>query len=258
MAAGPPGARWRRENPASDTRPSTTTAWITRRAKYCLTAGSKPARPTPRPARRNLRSGLPPPLVHVPAIRQGVAVGRVVDDSLLYALDAHVAEDGQVREVGADHLLELEIDGAALGAVDLPHAVLEELVDRGVLVLAHVSPRARLGRDVLAVDSVQAVGIVAHRGLDPDQQRLELGLHVVLTPDHRRRHVGDLHVHPDGPPVLLDERLRLLAELVARGGGVGEGQAHAALRPHAVTTRLPPGFLQDLLGLVGVVLVLGQ
>src|SRR5580765_4169529 len=114
MAAGPPGARWRRANPASDTRQSTTTAWSTRRAKYCLTAVSKPARPTPCPARRDLRSGFPPPLVHVPAIGQRVAVGRVVDDALLHALDAHVAEDGQVREVGANHLLELEIDGAAL------------------------------------------------------------------------------------------------------------------------------------------------
>ena len=34
MAAGPPGARCRTENPTSDTRQSTTTAWITRRAKY--------------------------------------------------------------------------------------------------------------------------------------------------------------------------------------------------------------------------------
>src|SRR4029453_11378013 len=198
MAAGPPGARWRRENPASDTRQSTTTAWITRRAKYCLTAVSKPAPPAPRPARRDLRSDLPPPLVHVPAIRQRVAVGRGVDDSLLHALDPHVAEDGQVREVGADHLLELEIDGAALGAVDLPHAVLEEFVEGGVLVLAYVPARARLGGDVLAVDAVQAVGIVAHGGLDPHQQRLELGLHIVFAPDHRRRHVGDLHLHADG------------------------------------------------------------
>src|SRR3972149_2210860 len=160
MAAGPPGARWRRENPASDTRQSTTTAWITRRAKYCLITVSKPARPTTRAALRGLRSGLPPPLGHVPTIRQRVAVGPVVDDALLHALDADIAEEGQVRELGADHLLELEIDGAALGAVDLPHAVLEELVDRGVLVLAHVPARARLGGDVLAVDAVQAVGIV--------------------------------------------------------------------------------------------------
>src|SRR6266540_2383115 len=242
MAAGPPGARWRREKPASETRQSTTTAWITRRATYCLIAVSKPARPPPRAAPRELRSGLPPPLLHVPAIRQRVAVGRVVDDALLHALDAHVAEDGQVRQVGADHLLELEIDGPALGAVDLPHAVLEELVDGRVLVLAHVPARARLGGDVLAVDAVQAVGIVAHRGLDADQQRLELGLHVVLAPDHGGRHVGDLHVHADGPPVLLDEGLRLLAELVARGRGVGEGQAHAALGPHTVAARLPAGF----------------
>src|SRR5438445_6795928 len=183
MAAGPPDARWRRMNPANETRQSTTTAWITRRAKYCLIAVSKPAPPTPCTRLRDFRSGLPPPLVHVPAIRQRVAVGDVVDDSLFHAFDAHVAEDGQVREVGADHLLELEIDGAALGAVNLPHAVLEELVDRGVLVLAYVPARARLGRDVLAVDAVQAVGIVAHRGLDPDQQRLELGLHIVLAPD---------------------------------------------------------------------------
>src|SRR4030095_5645938 len=103
MAAGPPGARWRRENPASDTRQSTTTAWITRRAKYCLTAVSKPAPPPPRPARRDLRSHLPPPLVHVPAIRQRVAVGRVVDDSLLHALDPHVAEDrSEERRVGKE------------------------------------------------------------------------------------------------------------------------------------------------------------
>src|SRR6185503_11621119 len=255
MAAGPPGARWRRENPASDTRQSTTTAWITRRAKYCLTAVPGAARPAPRTARRDLRSGLPPPLVHVPAVRQRIAVGDVVDDALLHALDAHVAEDGQVGKVGADHFLELEVVGAALGAVDLPHAILEELVDGGILVLAYVPARARLGGDVLAVDAVQAVGIVAHGGLDPDQQRLELGLHIVFAPDHGRRHVGDLHVHADGPPVLLDERLRLLAELVAGGGGVGERQAHAALGPHAIAADLPARLLQDLLGLVGAVLV---
>src|SRR5260370_9023455 len=107
MAAGPPGARWRRENPASDTRQSTTTAWITRRAKYCFIAVSKPARPTPCTRLRDFRSGLPPPLVHVPAIRQRVAVGDVVDDSLLRAFDAPIAEDGQVRQIGAPHLLEL-------------------------------------------------------------------------------------------------------------------------------------------------------
>src|SRR5574341_1819759 len=103
MAAGPPGARWRRENPASDTRQSTTTAWTTRRAKYRLIAVSKAARPPPRTALGSLRSGLPPPLAHVPAVRQRVAVGYVVDDALLHALDAHVAEDGQVRQVGTDH-----------------------------------------------------------------------------------------------------------------------------------------------------------
>src|SRR3970282_2991376 len=109
------------------------------------------ARPTPRAALRDLRSGLPPPLVHVPAIRQRVSVGAVSDDALLHALDADNAEDGQVREVGADHLLELEIDGAALGAVNLPHPVLEELVDRGVLVLADVAARARLCGAVASV-----------------------------------------------------------------------------------------------------------
>src|SRR5512134_2244264 len=134
MAAGPPGARWRIEIPASDTRPSTTSAWSTRRATYWRMGDG-------------LR--LPPPLVHVPAVGEGVAVGSVVEDPLLHALDAHVAEDGQIGEVGADHLLELLVDRPAPGPIHLAHAVLEQLVHRRVLVLAHVAPRARLGGDVL-------------------------------------------------------------------------------------------------------------
>src|SRR3990172_5460321 len=91
MAAGPPGARWRREKPASDTRPRTAAAWSTRRARYCfIRPGSCP----------------PTPLVHVPVVHLGVGVRPVVDDPLLNALDPHVAEDGQVRQVGAYHLLQ--------------------------------------------------------------------------------------------------------------------------------------------------------
>ena len=187
-----------------------------------------------------------------------VAVRLVVQEPFLHALDPHVAEDRQIGEVGAEHLLDLQIDRAAPGTVDLAHAVLQQPVHLRVLVLRDVAPRARLGRDVLGVDPVQAVGVVADGGLDADHERVELGLHVELTPDDGGRHVADLHVHADRPPVLLQERLRLLAELVPRRRGVGEAEAHAPLGADAVRPGPPPRLVEDLLRLLGVVLVLRQ
>ena len=55
-----------------------------------------------------------------------------------------------------------------------------------------------------------------------------------------------------------DERLRLLAELVASGGGVGESKPDAALGANPVRAHLPAGLLEDLLRFLGVVLLLGQ
>ena len=96
-------------------------------------------------------------------------------------------------------------------------------------------------------------------GAEIEAEQKRVGVRGRLGGEHHgRRHVIDLHVHPDGLPVLLDQGLGLLAELVARSGGVGEGETHAVLGANPVASHLPPGLLEDLLRLLGVVLLLGQ
>ena len=77
---------------------------------------------------------------------------------------------------------------------------------------------------------------------------------------HRRGHVFDVELDPDGPHVLEDQLLRLLPELVPGGGLDLETQPRAVFgvpralgHPDAVGAGDPPGFLEEPFGLGGVV-----
>ena len=207
-------------------------------------AGHQPARSAPGVAHRP-RAGVP-------------RVDRRVQDRLrsrariLHTDHQFVGEDRRERHVVKQDFLDAIVDRLALGLLQHGRSLGAQRVDLGVLVLHVVRSAAALGRDQVAGDAVRVVGSDTAR-VPADHQRVELALHRIVAPHDRGRHVLDRHLDVDLLEVLLNKLLRLLARLVAGGGGHGEGQSHAVLGSHAVRPYLPAHRIQHRGCLGGVV-----
>ena len=89
-------------------------------------------------------------------------------------------------------------------------------------------------------------GSAAMRLVTPEMADVELRFEPEIAPHDRRRQVRDGHLDADFGECLLQELLRLLTQIVAGGGGVGERQTHPVLRAYPIGSGHPAGLVEDL------------
>src|SRR5947209_6522251 len=187
--------------------------------------------------------------------------GDVVPDVALVAADARAERvealavvEPDDRDVVVEDLQRVCVILRAARQIDGRTGVGDEAIDLGIreagVVLAGAVVRGRrdVGGRVALVDRLMRIDRRA-RGIHPhvDVALLaRIARAVRAGEEDRRRLVLDLKVDPDRLPLVGEDLLDLLADLVAGRGGDGERRADPALRADAVAARRPAGLVEQL------------
>ena len=179
----------------------------------------------------------------ITSLRTGYALKLYLVPCTL-ARNAHtdeVVHEGHGERLVERELLDGEIDGAALGGVGLAPALLQQLVELGVL---HARPVEVAAHQRRVKERVQAVGV---DGAQEHHGAVRRAAVVVLVPGRPRLRL-DLHVDADLAERGLDERGRRVGAAPVLDGVEHDLEPLPPLGADAVRARHPPRLLEQRLG----------
>src|SRR5690242_7176186 len=201
-----------------------------------------------------------PPILRVPGLVRSLAAGGVVVEPGGVHVDVGERVQPDDRHVLLDLLLDLAEERLALGLIDHGYLLVDELVDRGVVVEHEVAATGL--RDLLAVVQQAIVRVGARAGSELGDVELAVALGAIggrWEEDRAEEVAGWVVVHlqldADGLPGVLSERLGVLAVLAAGGGRDAQAEPLAVLDTDAVGARRPTGLVEQGLGRVHAAIV---